>query len=289
MKKLEYYFFRGLIFKLSFIPFPVLYFLSDIISFILFRIIRYRRSVIRSNLTYCFTQKSLSEILEIEKKHFRHFTNITLESLKALSTNSGKLTSRYTLTNPELLNDCVDHNRDAIILASHYNNWEWSGQCLGSQVPLHLIGYVKPLSNKHINKYLTDKRAGTNVSVISRLGAYWSLKKTMTKNIALSFVNDQYPGKSRRNKYVKFFNRRVAFHGGAEDLSNTENAKVFFLSNKKLKNGYYSLMLVDAEDYRQAEENITQAYARFLEFEIRKEPSQWLWTHKRFKDELDYS
>lgn len=60
---------------LSYIPFRMLYILSDGLFYPLYYIVRYRRKVVRKNLTESFPEKSLSEIKQIEKNSitfYRH-------------------------------------------------------------------------------------------------------------------------------------------------------------------------------------------------------------------------
>ena len=67
---------------LSYIPFGVLYVLSDCLYYLLYYIIRYRRPIVRKNLTESFPEKSIDEIKQIEKKFYRYFTDQVLESCK---------------------------------------------------------------------------------------------------------------------------------------------------------------------------------------------------------------
>jgi KDO2-lipid IV(A) lauroyltransferase len=45
----------------------------------------------------------------------------------------------------------------------------------------------------------------------------------------------------------------------------------------------YALPPIRVEEGEHAEKNVTQAIARVLEGEIRKNPEQWLWVYKRWK------
>ena len=65
---------------LSYIPFKVLYVLSDGLFYLLYYVIRYRRTIVRKNLTESFPEKSEQEILKIEKNFYRYFTDQVLES-----------------------------------------------------------------------------------------------------------------------------------------------------------------------------------------------------------------
>ena len=63
-------------------PFRVLYALSDGMFYLLYYVVRYRRKVVRRNLTESFPDKTLHEIKHTEKACSRFFTDMTLESCK---------------------------------------------------------------------------------------------------------------------------------------------------------------------------------------------------------------
>ena len=67
---------------LSKLPFPVLHRISDGLYFLLYRMVGYRKRVVRENLLRAFPEKPLSEILSIEKAFFRNFTDILIETIK---------------------------------------------------------------------------------------------------------------------------------------------------------------------------------------------------------------
>ena len=60
------------LFLISRMPFNILYAFSDIACFFVYRIIRYRRNIVRSNLMIAFPEYEVSKIKEIEKKIGKH-------------------------------------------------------------------------------------------------------------------------------------------------------------------------------------------------------------------------
>ena len=79
---------------LSCIPFKVLYVLSDGLFYVLYYVIRYRRPIVRKNLIESFPEKSEQEILKIEKKFYRFFTDQVLESCKMATISSEEISRR---------------------------------------------------------------------------------------------------------------------------------------------------------------------------------------------------
>ena len=88
---------------LSRLPLSVLYILSDFLYFILFYVIKYRRSVTAGNLSKSFPDKSAVELLEIEKKYYHFMTDLIIESIKGFTISKKELQRRFKIKNPELL------------------------------------------------------------------------------------------------------------------------------------------------------------------------------------------
>ena len=63
---------------ISYIPFRALYVLSDGLYYLLYYIIRYRRKIVRKNLNESFPTLKGKEILQVEKKFYRYFTDQVL-------------------------------------------------------------------------------------------------------------------------------------------------------------------------------------------------------------------
>ena len=74
-----------LLWVISRLPFGMLYFLSDGIFILVYRVIRYRRKVVRDNLNLVFPDKSEQELESIEKKFYAHLCDMFLEMVKTRS------------------------------------------------------------------------------------------------------------------------------------------------------------------------------------------------------------
>ena len=66
--KIVYYIVFAFWYLLSLLPLGVLYFISDLLYYPLYYVVRYRRNVVRNNLTASFPEKSTEEIIRIEKR-----------------------------------------------------------------------------------------------------------------------------------------------------------------------------------------------------------------------------
>ena len=89
-----YLLYRAVIFGFRITPFWLLYFWSDIISFLIFRVFRYRVKVVDKNLEMCFPEKSKAERDEIKKKYYSYMVDLMAESLKGYTYPAEKLRKR---------------------------------------------------------------------------------------------------------------------------------------------------------------------------------------------------
>ncbi|MBT8234129.1 MAG: lysophospholipid acyltransferase family protein [Bacteroidia bacterium] len=291
MKRLSYIGFRILVFIISLMPFSILFLFSDFLRFILQKVFRYRLDVINKNIAFCFPEKNKFERLKIANDFYKQFIDVTLESIKGLTYDPEKLVQRYRLNNPEILDEDFANDQSVIILSQHYNNWEWGSICFGLQNKHHIVGVVKKISNNYIDSYIAQKRSQNNVSVVyaDNTARYIKYHKP-TKPEGLVMIADQYPYSKRHQIKTSFFGKEVSFHAGVSAIAKMSNYPIYSIDIHRIKRGYYQLKYVKLADANNnlSTEEITTMYASHLEELIIQCPYSWLWSHKRFKDQVSY-
>ena len=82
-----------------------------------------------------------------------------------------------------------------------------------------------------------------------------------------------------------FPNQETSVYLGPEKISKKFNYPVLFCSMKKVKRGYYEVLIEElcTNPEKTTEGEITSLYLRRSEQTINKNPEFWLWTHKRWK------
>lgn len=292
MHRLSYIGFRLVVGLFKFIPFPLLYRLSDILRFILKDIFGYRRSVIDQNLAYCFPEKTQVERATIANNFYKNFVDIILESFKGLAIHPEKLIPRFKLRNPEILAKAYTANEHLITYSQHYNNWEWGPICLGLQMEHHIVGIVKLIANPLINNYMINGRSGNNVSVVPsrQTGKYLQGLHNKSNPEALVFIADQRPSGKERFLELPFLGGTARFHHGAAIYAAQADLAIYSIDIHRVGRGRYEIEIVQLakKDAGLTSEQITTRYKEHLEKLLRQSPESWLWTHKRFKQYLDY-
>ena len=130
MVKIVYAFF----YAISLLPFRLLYCIADFEYFMMYRVIKYRRGIVRKNLTSSFPEKSEEEIIDIEKKFYRWFSDYFFEAVKLLSISDKELHQRFQVINSEEVEQCFLEGQNVAAILGHYCNWEWLS-CVGIELP----------------------------------------------------------------------------------------------------------------------------------------------------------
>ena len=137
-------------------------------------------------------------------------------------------------------------------------------------------GAMERIVNEYRTRYGTELVAANDVKTLVSMPE----KPSMTV-----FLADQNPSDMKRVYWTDFFGREVPFHRGLEILAKRTNAAVVFDEIIRVKRGHYKSVskLAYPNPKETSDNEITEAYARFLEESISRQPENWLWTHKRWK------
>ena len=115
-----------------------------------------------------------------------------------------------------------------------------------------------------------------------------AIKTLEDQAFALLILGDQSPGSVKKSYWTTFLHQETAFTFGTEMIANTYNLPVIYYSVRKVKRGFYELELkiLTEEPLSLPYGKLTEKYVSALEHDIINQPSQWIWSHKRWKKEV---
>jgi KDO2-lipid IV(A) lauroyltransferase len=271
------------------LPMPVLYVLSDVLYFLVYRIIRYRLPVVRRNMRRSFPGSTEKERRRLERKFYHYFTDYIVETIKLTHIPQKELLRRAHLSNPEMIKPLLAQGHRCIMLVmGHYGNWEWfTGfrTLFGGEVEIHQI--YRPLKNRAFDRFFIFLRTRFQASVVKKTDVIRDivhLRQTGTPSLVV-FIADQTPSKANLHYWTTFLHQESAILTGPERIATKFDLPVVFADVKRIKRGYYTVdfdLITDCPKEKPAFW-ITEEYTRRMERCIMREPACWLWTHKRWK------
>ena len=273
---------------LSSIPFKAMYVLSDALYYVVYYIVRYRRAIVRKNLTDSFPEKSEKEIAYIEQQFYHFFTDQVLESCKMATISPAEMKKRMRFTNIESVNAVLRQGKSIGLYMGHYGNWEWV-----SSLPIHLdegmlgVQIYHELSNKVMNKLVLYSRGRMGAISVEMRKTVRDISKMKSegKVAAIGFIADQSPRKKDAHYYLNFLNHEVPALVGTEKLTKHYGFEAWYLNVKRVKRGYYESEFVRLHENPSElpDFELTEIYYQRLEEMIKTQPELYLWSHNRFR------
>jgi KDO2-lipid IV(A) lauroyltransferase len=283
MPALTFYLLYPIIYLVASLPFWALYKFSDFLYYVL-RLSGYRRKVVFTNLRNSFPEKSEGEIKIIAVKYFRYLCDLVLETLKTLTMTEKQAREHCTFHNAPWLDKLHEEKRSFIIVMGHYGNWEWAGPSFTLNTKYQLVVIYRPLSHPYFEKMMVSMRTKFGTRITPAHQTLRDMVANRKEITATAFIADQTAGWN--NPYwTTFLNQPTNIFTGPEKLAIKFNYPVVFMNVQRPRRGHYEVipeLLFDAPKDT-AEGEISKAFTQRLEKEILKDPSIWLWSHKRWK------
>lgn len=286
--KILYYIVLAVWYVFSLLPLRVHYVISDLLFWLLYAVIGYRRKVVYSNISASFPEKSEEELRKIERGFYHFFCDYMVESVKLMTITPENLKKRMVFKGTEIVDEIVESGQSCALYLGHLCNWEWvSSLPLWLSPKVHCGQIYHPLENKDFDRLFLRSRQRMGAECIAMAD---TLRKILEyrkagQPIIVGYISDQVPFWTSIHHWVNFLNHDTPVLTGTERIVRKVNHAVLFLDIHRVRRGYYEaeIKLITREPQKMGEYEITDTYFKMLEQSIRMAPEFWLWSHNRWK------
>ena len=286
--KLLYVLLFSIWYLLSLLPMRVLYVISGGLYLLLYRIVGYRRKVVKKNLTGSFPEKSEEKLRKIEQGFYHFFCDYLVETVKLMTISQEEMKRRIKFRGAELIDEIIGSGQSVTLYVGHYCNWEWA-----SSIPLWINpstwgGQVyHPLENKVFDKLFLTIRERMGAHCIAMQDTLREVMKHKCENqpIVMGYISDQKPLWVNIHHWVNFLHHDTPVLTGTERIARKMNHAVLYVDIQRVRRGYYEaeFKCITREPQKLKEFELTDIYFEMLEKSIRRAPEFWLWSHDRWK------
>jgi len=257
----------------------------------LYRVARYRLGVVRQNLAGSFPERTEEERRAIERGFYRNLAEYFLDAADIAGISERELLHRCVWPEANRAEVAAQTaGRNWVVLLGHYGSWE-----LLSTFGLHrdssaMVSGYRPLKNLAFDMYY--KRVRNRPPRVNSVPSNDLLRFLMAhrggldgSSLCMALIADQNPALDAQSRWVKFLNHPTVFFHGGEKIARKFSMPVYYMHVCKVGRGRWeqTMELVWDGTSPTADHDITGAYARLLEEEIRRAPELWLWSHRRWK------
>jgi len=283
-----YYIVYSIFYLISLLPWKVIYFISDFLYFIAYYLIGYRKEVVMFNLSIAFPEKTEAERKLIAKQFYHQFIDSIVETIKLISISKKELQKRHSV-NINTLNDLYDSTDKIQIITGHFFSWEVANLGVSVDCKFPFITVYMPLTNKIFEVIIRKMRTKYGTIMVPANEFRRSFHNYSKNKYSLILVADQNPSNPNNAYWLPFFGKMAPFVKGPEKGAKNSNTTILYANVYRVKRGYYKteIELVTTDPNSFAEGELTKLFVKKIEDSIKQNPSNYLWSHRRWKIEFD--
>tara|TARA_B110000003_G_C16477355_1_gene468155 strand:- start:52 stop:699 length:648 start_codon:yes stop_codon:yes gene_type:complete len=194
-----------------------------------------------------------------------------------------KLSQNIEVEGQEVLEDIKKNNQPVIFISGHFNNFELMAMQIDKS-GIDLATIYRPLNNRYLNKIMERirKKYICNKQIKKGISGTKLLLNHFKKGSSIALMIDQ-----RVSEGIKcdFFNKRAFTTTIPAQFIKKFKCKVVPVYIERKNNFYFKLTIQNPIQFSDKFTNdaITLELNNILEKMIIKNPSQWIWTHNRWK------
>jgi len=280
---------RVVVTVLQWTPLPIGYRLASVIAWVAYKVDKRHRTVALENLKIAFGDSmDDAERDRVVRATYRHFISMIIEIAHIPYKLSLTTWRRYIRFDVE--RDVLRHilrKKPVLLVTGHYGNWEMAGYLFG------VYGFspwsiYRKLDNPYLDRWLRQFREHTGQRMIPKKGGFDQMEQVLATGGILCTVGDQDAGP--KGLFVDFFGRPASTHKAMALMAIQHRAMVVVGAARRL-NGRFEYevdiaTVIKPEDLPtgpDAVDVLTRQMMAGLEDIVRKDPTQYLWLHRRWK------
>lgn len=303
MRNIGKYLIKGLLSLFAAIPLRAHYAISGFVAYLACSVLHYRTDDVMINLSRCFPEKNNYELRALKKEFYRHFAKVIVETIWfGGCRNPQRLKDSHIveIANPELLARMYEESPSVVVMYTHCGNWELMGGIINynysdADIPVSEDNYCvvyRRMSSRVWDEIMRDNRFAPvkdkrnfdgyveSEMLVRYVFTHRDLKKIYNVN---TDQRPYFPGPEYMK--VNFLHQECQTMTGAAALAHKFGFSVVYQRMAERADGYgYTLEYVpicgNAADM--SVENIMKRYYELLENDIKEQPHNYLWSHRRW-------
>ena len=257
--------------------------ISENIMVVLGPIFRSKKIIIK-NLSIAFPNFNENEKKQILKGMWINYGRIFAEYMFIKNFRQGSIGERnINIENQYILENVKKDLKPVIFISGHFNNFELMAMQI-EKLGIDLAAVYRPLNNKFLNplmesirkKYICKKQIKKGISGTKEL------LLNFKKGTSIALMIDQRVSEGIR---VDLFNEKALTTTIPAQFIKKFGAKIIPVHIERINVEKFNITFQDPIKFSKDSniESITYKLNNILEEMIKKNPSQWIWSHNRWK------
>ena len=242
-----------------------------------------KKKLIKNNILKALPNIDEKKINLIQKNMWNSYGRILSEYVFLKEFKSNKFKKNIIVEGQEVLDKIRDSKKPVIFVSGHFSNYElMTLQIVKTNIPLSAV--YRPLNNffmrmvqdKIRNKYISENYIPKGVAGTRKLLKYFR------KGSSIAIMIDQRVSQGEK---IKFFNHDAYTTTIPAQFSKKYKCEIVPIYIERLNGTKFKIIINKPMKFKNEDsiKKITTDLNLWLESMILKNPSQWIWTHNRWK------
>jgi KDO2-lipid IV(A) lauroyltransferase len=252
-------------------------------------VIRLKEDVIEENLRLALPELSAKARRQIAWQMWVHLILMVAEVTHAQRKIHATTWRRYIRLErmAEMMRLCFS-GRPSLAVSGHFGNFEVANHLIGL-FGVEIFSVVRPIENRFLDHYIHCFRAAKGRRILPKTGSSGEITERLSRGGFLSVLADQNAGP--KGCWVNFFGHPASTHKAIALFSLSNDAPMMVGCVRRLGRPMHFEMRLEAvfdpREMSAAERGVaelTQRFTHVIERIVRRNPEQYWWIHRRWKD-----
>ena len=248
-----------------------------------------RRRVAQENILRSGVETDPKRARAIAKRSIQVFSMLVFESLRSDQFLEGEKWRDHVKLDikPDVLEVLEDPKQSLLMAAGHFGNWEIAGHLLSRYKPI--AGIARNMNNPWIEKLVQSRKARARFRPIPKYDSNpGRLMEVLNENQILALLFDQHAG--NYGMKIDFFGHPAATYKTIPMLHLVTRTPICYV--ECIRTGpmqfevttSHLIQKTQSGNKKEEVKSILEQLNQHLETTIRKDPTQYLWAHRRWRD-----
>ena len=241
------------------------------------------KKLIHTNIKKAFPKNNSVEIKKLTKKMWNNYGRVFAEYMFIKDFRFEKIDSKIEIIGQEILDEIKKSNKPVVFISGHFSNFELMAMQI-EKAGIELSAIYRPLNNIFLNRIMEKirKKYICKNQIKKGIAGTRELIKFQRNNYSIALMIDQRVSEGEK---VNFFNQEAYTTTIPAQLAKKFDMPIVPIFIERVNDTNFKIKISKPVNFLKSDsiKDITSKLNVIIEEMILKNPTQWIWSHNRWK------
>jgi KDO2-lipid IV(A) lauroyltransferase len=241
------------------------------------------KKLIHTNIKKAFPKNNSVEIKKLTKLMWNNYGRVFAEYMFIKDFRFAKIDSKIEIIGQEILDEIKKSNKPVVFISGHFSNFELMAMQI-EKTGIKLSTIYRPLNNIFLNRIMEKirKKYICKNQIKKGIAGTRELIKFQRNNYSIALMIDQRVSEGEK---VNFFNQEAYTTTIPAQLAKKFDMPIVPIFIERVNDTNFKIKISKPVNFLKSDsiKDITSKLNVIIEEMILKNPTQWIWSHNRWK------